>query len=104
MNGPFGSLEGLTRVSGIGPALAQAVGRHVTFSGRVSPASSVQPRRASVSLNSATLEELIDLPSIGPSRAEAILEYRRTRGPFRRVEDLEQVPGIGIKTVERVGV
>ena len=45
--------------------------------------------------DAATLETL---PGVGPARALAILEARR-RQPFRRVEDLERVPGIGPRTV-----
>lgn len=46
-------------------------------------------------LNAASLEELTALPGIGPARARAILEWREESGPFRYVEDLIQVPGIG---------
>ena len=35
------------------------------------------------------------LPGVGPSLASAIVEYRRQHGPFRSVDDLEQVPGVG---------
>jgi len=99
-NGPFGSLEALTRVSGVGPALAQAIKRHVTFSGRPGTRLGTGSQRAVVSLNRATVEELTGLPGIGPARAAAIADYRRRHGGFRRIEDLEQVPGIGSKTVE----
>jgi competence protein ComEA len=53
-----------------------------------------------VSVNRATVADLTSLPGIGRSRAEAIVEYRRRNGAFRRVEDLAKVPGIGSKTVE----
>lgn len=48
-----------------------------------------------VSLNSATREELESLPGIGPSLAGRILEYRSRHGAFQRIEDVQQVPGIG---------
>ena len=48
-----------------------------------------------VDLNTATMEELISLPSIGEVRAQAIIDYRETNGPFRYVEDLRNVKGIG---------
>ncbi len=48
-----------------------------------------------VDLNAATLEELSALPGIGPARARAILDWRDGNGPFRCIEDLVQVPGIG---------
>lgn len=41
------------------------------------------------------------LTMVGPSRAEAIVAYRRKHGPFHRVEDLAQVKGIGPTIVER---
>lgn len=50
---------------------------------------------ALVDLNTATLEDLTALPGIGESKAQAILTYRRQNGPFRRVEDVMQVKGIG---------
>ncbi len=50
---------------------------------------------AKVSLNAATLEQLDSLPGIGPVLAQRILDYRQQHGPFRRVEDLLNVSGIG---------
>ena len=98
--GPFGSLEQLTRVSGVGPALAEALRRNVMFSGRPRAALSGSTPRSPVSVNRATVADLTNLPGIGRSRAEAIVEYRRRYGAFTRVEDLVKVPGIGSKTVE----
>lgn len=48
-----------------------------------------------VRLNSATQGELESLPGIGPSLAGRILEYRSRHGAFQRIEDVQQVPGIG---------
>lgn len=55
---------------------------------------------APVNLNSATAEELQTLDGVGPATAAAILEYRAQQGGFRSVDDLDQVPGIGPKTME----
>jgi len=55
-----------------------------------------------VDLNTATLEDLIQLPGIGPSLAERILEYRETHGPFHSVEDLLNVKGIGPAKLEQL--
>lgn len=49
--------------------------------------------------DAATLERV--LVNVGPSKAEAIVEYRRANGPFRSAEQLAQVTGIGLKTVEK---
>jgi competence protein ComEA len=46
-------------------------------------------------LNRATAAELDLLPGIGPSLANAIVEYRQTHGPFDTVDQLLDVPGIG---------
>ncbi|BDU17658.1 hypothetical protein LA521A_28590 [Lysobacter auxotrophicus] len=49
--------------------------------------------------HAATLDRV--LVNIGPSKAEAIVAYRKTNGPFRSADQLAQVPGIGLKTVEK---
>ena len=54
---------------------------------------------AAVNLNTASQEELETLKGVGPSKAQAILEYRKKNGSFKTVEDLNNVPGFGDKTV-----
>ena len=53
-----------------------------------------------VNLNTASLEQLVALPGIGTHLAEAILAYRAKHGPFRRLEALLNVPGIGPRKLE----
>ena len=53
-------------------------------------------------LNAATVDQLDDLPGIGPALARRIVEFRRQHGPFATVEDLVEVPGVGPKTLERL--
>jgi competence protein ComEA len=48
-----------------------------------------------INLNSATSDQLDTLPGVGPSTAKAIISYRNRKGPFVKVEDLLNVPGIG---------
>ena len=48
-----------------------------------------------INLNSATSDQLDTLPGVGPSTAKAIISYRSRKGPFGKVEDLLNVPGIG---------
>ena len=59
-------------------------------------------------LNRAGAAELDALPGIGPVLARRIVEYRREHGPFRRVEELRAVRGVGPRLLEklraRVGV
>src|SRR5699024_3611737 len=53
---------------------------------------------APVDLNTATRAELEALPGVGPATAEAILAWRRDHGRFTRIEELQEVDGIGPKT------
>ncbi len=57
---------------------------------------------APINVNSADAELLAELPGIGPSRAEAIIEERESNGAFESAEDLERVNGIGPATVDRM--
>jgi competence protein ComEA len=55
-----------------------------------------------VNINTAESERLVDdLVGIGPQKALAIVRYRQQHGPFKQVEDLALVSGIGAKTVEQ---
>ncbi|MBB6454341.1 competence protein ComEA [Salirhabdus euzebyi] len=55
-----------------------------------------------IRINSASKEELQSLSGIGPSKAEAIIQYREENGPFQTIEDLTLVTGIGEKIVEKI--
>ncbi|MBI2071867.1 MAG: helix-hairpin-helix domain-containing protein [Gemmatimonadetes bacterium] len=130
-HGPFGSLEALDQVPGIGPTLLAAVRPHAAFSaaglvaadprGRrppiegsplivhaADPSAAASPAsaavggrgRGKVSLNTASEAELIQLPGIGPALARAIVADRVTRGPYRTIEDLKRVRGIGAATLK----
>jgi competence protein ComEA len=94
-HGPFGSLDGLDRVAGVGPGLLKTIGPHVVFSGAVGPA-------APLNINSASLAELDALPGIGPAKARAIVRYREEHGRFTAVERLADVPGLSRSTLARL--
>lgn len=57
---------------------------------------------ARVSLASATLAQLDELPGIGPVTAQRILDWRQAHGPLRSVDDLDAIPGIGPARVEQL--
>ena len=57
---------------------------------------------AAVNINTATKDELVALPGIGPAKAQAIVDYRKAHGPFKTVEELKDVKGIGAKRFEKL--
>lgn len=57
---------------------------------------------AAVNLNTATVEQLEALNGIGPAKAQAIVDYRKKNGNFKTVDELNNVPGIGDKTLAKL--
>ena len=55
-----------------------------------------------ININAATAAELDSLPGIGPAKAQAIVDYRDQNGPFRTIDDMLNVPGIGPKILETI--
>lgn len=71
----------------------------------MAPAASEDPSGSvggTVSLSSASVEELDGLPGVGPITAEKIVAYRTEHGPFASVDDLDAVPGIGPTRIEQL--
>jgi competence ComEA-like helix-hairpin-helix protein len=66
------------------------------------PPAAAPPPGDRVNINTATVDELVTLPGIGKAYAQRIVEYRDKNGPFKKVEDLLNVRGIGEKTFERI--
>ncbi len=55
-----------------------------------------------VHLNTATARDLERLPRIGPKMARKIVQWRTDHGPFRTLDDLADIPGIGKKTIDEI--
>ncbi len=64
---------------------------------------SVQQQTGPIDLNRASAGQLTRLPGIGPKIARRIVDDRNQRGPFKSVDDLTRVKGIGKKTVKKLG-
>jgi len=86
-------------------------GRVATMSPSSVPLSVDQPstvpvpkrsHRGLLDLNRATGEDLDALPGVGPKLVERIMEYRQSVGVFHTLEELRAVKGIGKKTFERI--
>jgi comEA protein len=60
------------------------------------------PPAHSIDLNSATVEQLQQVPGIGPSTAKAIVNFRQKSGPFQKVEDLLAIKGISKARFEKM--
>lgn len=58
--------------------------------------------KSKVNINKANQEELAKLPDIGPKIAEEIIKYREKNGPFKNIEDIKKVSGIGDKKFEKL--
>ncbi|MDL1957299.1 MAG: ComEA family DNA-binding protein [Candidatus Desulfofervidus auxilii] len=55
-----------------------------------------------IDINTATIEQLESLPGIGPVIAKRIIDYRKKYGPFKKIEDIMQIKGIGRKRFEKI--
>ncbi len=57
---------------------------------------------AAVNINTATPGELDGVKGIGPSKAQAIVDYRSKNGPFKSLDDLKNVKGFGEKSIAKL--
>ncbi len=129
-HGGFRSVEDLSRVHGIGPATLARIRPWVCVTDeevaeepppvpqrksartQMATASADDPPRPTarkkddalaepIDINRATREELQRLPGIGPTLSQRIIDTR-AKAPFKTVDDLRRVPGIGVKTLEKL--
>jgi competence ComEA-like helix-hairpin-helix protein len=85
------------------PVRDSAIGRSTIQPGASGPkAGGTTDASRKLDLNMATAGELEQLPGIGPVLAQRIVEWRRERGPFTRVDELNHVKGIGEKKLRQI--
>lgn len=79
----------------LGQEVATAAGPSPADTGSSAPTSPVD-------LNAADATALDALPGVGPVLAARIVQYRETNGPFRSIDQLDEVSGIGAKLMEQL--
>lgn len=70
--------------------------------GSAQPGGSSSVASGPVDINHASVDQLESLPGVGPATAAAIVSQREKNGPFRSVDDLTQVRGIGVSKIEAI--
>ena len=55
-----------------------------------------------ININSADIEQLQQIPGVGPVTADKIIQYRQDNGRFSSIDDIKNVSGIGEKTFEKL--
>ena len=66
------------------------------------PVTATAVSMGSVNLNNATAAQIAALPGIGPKTADLVVQYRQKNGPFKKIEEIMNVKGIGEKSFLRI--
>jgi len=82
--------------------IVQTKGQPLPFTAEGTQRSSTIELNVPIDINTATVEQLDTLPGIGPTKAGEIITYRQKNGAFDRIEDIQNVSGIGPATFEEI--
>ncbi len=105
-NGLFYQIEDLKNVSGIGDVNFEKMKDEITVGNVIAPSPTPPPPQApepeKININKADKVELMTLWRVGSTIADRIIEYRGTLGPFKTIEEIMDVQGIGEGIFERI--
>ncbi len=110
-NGPFRSMEDLDKVPRMGPTMMEKLQGRIDFgnlpadtSASSAAPSTTDPKAApakssttsgKVNINTGSLEDLMNLKGVGEATAQKIIDYRKAHGPYKSIDELDNVSGIG---------
>ncbi len=97
-----GGLSRKADLLGVNLAAPLADGVQVVVPAKITGGGISATAPAKVSLATATIDELDELPGVGPVTAQKIVDFRTQHGPFRSVDDLDAIPGIGPARIEQL--
>lgn len=98
----FVAMGGTWRIASAAPPVLAAAKAGTDAETERPPKKSAKDLSGRLNLNTATEEQLMMLPTIGPAKAERIVTWRKKNGGFKRIADLRRVKGFGYKTFKRL--
>ena len=98
----FLSMGGTWRIASASPPVLSALQANADAEGERPLKKSAKDLTGKLNLNTATEQQLMLLPTVGPAKAERIVTWRKRNGGFKRTADLRRVKGFGYKTFKRL--